>query len=64
VIRASVRLGADLPWTIPEMQIPPGSARLSSRAATFDPITINLIALDNHVAEVDPDAKFHPALRR
>jgi len=29
-----------------------------------DPITVDLIALDHHVAEVDADAKLHPALRR
>jgi hypothetical protein len=28
-----------------------------------DPITIDLIALDHHVAEVDADAKLHPTLR-
>ena len=29
-----------------------------------DPVTVDLIALDHHVAEVDADAKLHPALRR
>ena len=29
-----------------------------------DPITVDLIALDHHVAEVDADAKLHPALLR
>jgi hypothetical protein len=28
-----------------------------------DPITVDLIALDNHVAEVDADPELHPALR-
>ena len=46
------------------MQMPPGSARLSSRAATLIAVTVDLIALDHHVAEVDADAKLHPALRR
>ena len=27
-----------------------------------DPVAENLLALDHHVAEVDPDAKLHPAL--
>jgi len=29
-----------------------------------DPVTVDLIALDHHVAEVDADAELHPALRR
>src|SRR5712691_12368082 len=29
-----------------------------------DPVAINLLALDHHVAEIDTDAEFHPVLRR
>src|SRR5216684_8401680 len=28
----------------------------------IDPVAVDLFALDHHVAEVDPDAEFHPAL--
>jgi hypothetical protein len=45
------------------MQTPPGSARLSSRR-DVNPLTINLIALDHDVAEVDADPELHPAVRR
>jgi len=46
------------------MQIPPGSARLSSRAATLTPSHVDLLALDHHIAEVDADVELHPALQR
>jgi hypothetical protein len=44
------------------MQMPPGSAKLSSR--DVHPIPVNLLALDHHVAEVNADAKLHPPLGR
>jgi hypothetical protein len=46
------------------MQIPLGCAKLSSRAATFDPVAVNLFALEHHIAEVDANAKLHPTIRR
>jgi tetratricopeptide (TPR) repeat protein len=43
------------------MQMPSGSARFSSRAATFTPVAVDLLALDHHVALIDADAELHPA---
>jgi hypothetical protein len=37
------------------MQMPPGSARASSRAANVDAVAIDVVAIDDYVAEVDPD---------
>ena len=36
------------------MQIPPGSANASSRAANA--VTVDVVAVDDHIAEIDPDA--------
>jgi hypothetical protein len=46
------------------MQMPPGSARLSSRAARLTPSPYILLAVDDHIAKVDADAKLHSAVGR
>jgi hypothetical protein len=45
-----------LTWlqTLRATQIPPGSASPSSRAARLTPVDV--VAFDDHVANVDPDA--------
>ena len=44
--------------------MPPGCAIPSRRAATFTPIAEDVIAFDNHIAQVDPDTKIDPTVRR
>jgi hypothetical protein len=43
--------------TVWDMQMPPGSANPSNRAAMFTPLAIEVSAFDDHVADIDPDAK-------
>jgi hypothetical protein len=45
------------------MQIPPGSARASSRAA-IHPIAEDVVFLNDHVAEIDPNPELDPLLRQ
>src|SRR5690348_12650674 len=49
------------------MQMPPGSASASSRAATLTPSPIDVVLFSNHIAEVDPhsegDALVLPRIR-
>ena len=42
--------------------MPPGSAETLQPRRDVDPVAVDLLALDHHVAEVDADAKLHPAL--
>jgi len=49
-------------WTVLETSTPPGSAKASSRAATFTPVAENVLLLNDHIAEVDADAEPNPAL--
>jgi hypothetical protein len=44
------------------MQIPPGSARPSIRAANVDPIAEDIAALQHDVADIDADAKPHATI--
>src|SRR5215472_4143538 len=41
--------------TTREMQIPLGSASASSRAATFHAVAEDVVFLNDHVAEIDPE---------
>src|ERR1700730_11288461 len=50
--------------TVREMQIPPGSASASSRAATLTPSPKDVSALGDDIAEVDADAQPDPPLVR
>ena len=38
-----------------EIAMPPGSAKVSIRAATLTPFSVQVIAFDDHVAQVDSD---------
>jgi hypothetical protein len=42
-----------------EMQIPPGSASPSRRAAIFTPSPKKISVLQHDVADINPDAKLH-----
>ena len=46
------------------MQIPPGSASASRRAAMLTPSPKDVAVFDDDVADIDADAKFDPASRR
>src|SRR5712664_2828689 len=50
-------------WTVLEMNTPPASARASTRAAMFHAIAVEVVALDDHVAEIDADAQFDAFVR-
>src|SRR6266852_8051821 len=41
-----------------------GKKRWCFRAVAVDAVAVDLRTIDHHVAEVDADAKLHPALRR
>ena len=47
-----------------ETNTPLGLAKASIRAAMLTPFAIEIIAFDDHVAEVDADAQFDAAVRR
>jgi hypothetical protein len=46
---------------VPETQTPPGAANPSSRGDVYA-VAINVVAVGDHVAEIDPDAKSQAAL--
>jgi hypothetical protein len=46
------------------MQIPPGSANASSRAAMLTPSPEYVVLFNDHVAQIYPDAEPDPALLR
>ncbi len=46
------------------MQMPPGSAMPSKSRGDIDAVAEDVVALDQHVAEVDPDAEQHAPVRR
>ena len=46
------------------MQIPPGFGQTLQPRGNVHPVPIDPLALDHHVAQVDADAKLHPALRQ
>jgi hypothetical protein len=49
----SRRLGTD-----PNM--PPAGASVSNRAAMFTPSAVEIVSLDDHIAEMQADAKYNP----
>lgn len=59
--RTSMRLPM-LSFTIEEMQMPPGSASGSSRAAMLTPSPIRSPSLLDDIAKMDTDTKLHAAL--
>src|SRR4029077_3314376 len=45
--------------TLPEMHIPPGSERLSRRAAMFYAVTVEIAAFHHHVTKINSDTQYN-----
>src|SRR5689334_19526807 len=50
-------------WTVLETNTPPASASVSIRGGDVDAVAIEVVALDDHVAEIDADAQFDAVVR-